>query len=101
MKRTILACMAVGLAAMTAVPAGAQVTIDVSKITCEHWLTHKVADLDHIAIWLSGYVNGKRSNTTIDVQASRDAVSRVKDLCIKSLKTPLMQVLERELAATR
>ena len=35
MKRTNMACMAARLAAMAAIPAGAQITIDVSKITCE------------------------------------------------------------------
>ena len=96
MKRTVLACVAAGLLATTAT-ANAQVTIDARKITCEQWLTEKVGDLNHIAIWLHGYASGKRNNTVIDVQASKDAVGRIKEACFKSLKTPLMEVVRREL----
>jgi hypothetical protein len=44
------------LIAFLAATAGhAQVTIDVSKITCEQYLGFKVADPRDIGIWLSGY----------------------------------------------
>ena len=57
-------------AALTAAgPAQAQTTIDISKITCEQWLAFKVADPDHIALWLSGYFNGRRDNTVVEVQS--------------------------------
>ena len=98
MKRTVLACVAAGLVATTAT-ANAQVTIDVKKITCQQWLTEQVGDLNHIAIWIHGYVSGKRNNTTIDVQAAKAAVARIKEACFKTLKTPLVEVVQRDLAA--
>jgi hypothetical protein len=45
-------------------PGLAQTTVDIAKITCEQLVLLKVADPDHIAIWLSGYYNGKRNTTT-------------------------------------
>jgi hypothetical protein len=82
-------------------PARAQVTIDVSKITCEQWLTYKIADPDHIAIWLSGYYNSKRNNTVIDVQEFKENIGKLKDLCIRNLKSPLMQVVEGQIGAKK
>jgi len=46
------------LCAITAV-GHAQVTIDVAKITCNQFATYKIADPENIALWLSGYHNGK------------------------------------------
>ena len=96
MKRAILPCLAAGFLASAGLPAQAQVTIDVRKITCEQWLTNEVSDPDHIAIWLSGYVHGKRDDTVFDVQALKSAAKRMKDVCFKSFKTPLMEAAERE-----
>ena len=47
----------------------AQVTLDVSKITCRQFALHEVAKPRSVAIWLSGYYAGKRDVTTIDIQA--------------------------------
>ena len=47
----------------------AQVSIDVSKITCDQYLAFKVADPKDIGVWLSGYYHGKQGNT--DVQSCR------------------------------
>lgn len=101
MRRIAWALAVSGFVMMAGNPASAQVTLDLSKVTCEQWLSHKIADLEHIAIWLSGYYNGKRDNTVIDVQASKQVVERIKDKCYGSLKAPLMQTLERELGGTR
>ena len=50
--------------ALETVPAArAQVTIDVSKITCNQLVDREVGDPRDIAIWLSGYYHGKRGET--------------------------------------
>src|SRR5262249_37731085 len=43
------------LVAFAVLPARAQVTIDVSKITCQQYVLFTVADPRDIAMWLSGY----------------------------------------------
>ena len=59
--------IAVGLIfALETVPAvRAQVTVDVSKITCDQFNGYKVTNPKNIAIWLSGYYHGKRGETTV------------------------------------
>ena len=49
--------------------AQAQVTIDVSKITCEQYVLDQVIDFRTITAWLHGFYSGRRNNTVIDVQA--------------------------------
>ena len=46
----------------TSWPLGAQVTIDVAKISCFQFATYKIAEPDRIAIWLHGYFHGKRGD---------------------------------------
>ena len=64
-KRMLAAC---GLVlALVAVPAAqAQVTIDMSKVTCEQYLGYKIINPNDIAMWLSGYYSAHRDNTIID-----------------------------------
>ena len=62
----------------------AQTTIDVSKITCDQLVLMKVADPDHIAIWLSGYYHGMRNNTKVDVDKLQDDAKKVRTYCLWS-----------------
>ena len=88
---------ALAAALLAASPARAQVTVDISKITCEQWLGFKVADPDHIAMWLSGYYNGKRDNTVIQVQVFKENIVRLRELCMRSLSVPVMKIVESQL----
>ena len=44
----------------------AQVTIDITKITCNEFLAGQLTDSRSLAIWLNGYVNGAHGKTLID-----------------------------------
>jgi acid stress chaperone HdeB len=58
---------AYGLAlALLGLPAEAQVTIDISKITCNQFLFGKVTDSRTLSIWLNGYYSGASGKTLID-----------------------------------
>ncbi len=86
------------LVGLLAVPAAqAQVTIDVSKITCEQLLQSKVAAPRIIAIWLSGFYNGKRNNTVLDTQAMDSKASKVMNYCGSNLSMAVMQAVETTL----
>ena len=89
-----IAGLAMAGALITALPLHAQTTIDVSKITCEQWLAFKVADPNSIALWLSGYYNGKRDNTVVEVQAFKDDIEKLKKFCIRNPTTPVMKAVE-------
>ena len=83
------------LVAFAILPAGAQVTIDVSKITCEQYVLFTVADPRDIAMWLSGYYNGKRNNTVLDTQEFREHARKVMDYCQLNLKATVMEAVEK------
>ena len=93
-SKVVVAGMLLGLATIPAVPAAAQTLVDVSKITCEQFLLYKITDPNNIAIWLSGYYNGKRGNTVIDVQGLQDNLSKVKDYCRSNYTTTVMKAVE-------
>jgi hypothetical protein len=61
MCRLDQAWLAFCLSVRAVLPAHAQVTIDVSKITREQCILYTVANPHEIAIWLSGYYNDKRA----------------------------------------
>jgi hypothetical protein len=55
-----------GLALVGLQPVQAQVTIDITKLTCYHFLADKLTDSRTLGIWLNGYVNGERGRTLIE-----------------------------------
>jgi acid stress chaperone HdeB len=81
--------------------AHAQVTIDVSKITCEQFRGFAVTDPNNIALWLSGYYNGKRDNTIVNVQSFKDTLSKVKSYCITNPTVTVMQATEAVLGKSK
>jgi hypothetical protein len=83
------------LVAFTILPARAQVTIDVSKITCEQYVLFTVADPHDIAMWLSGYYNGTRNNTVLDTQEFRERARKVMEYCQLNLKATVMEAVEK------
>jgi hypothetical protein len=85
------------LMAFAILPARAQVTVDVAKITCEQYVLFTVADPHDIAMWLSGYYNAKKNNTLLDTQQFREHAKQVMDFCQLNLKTPVMEAAEKVL----
>jgi acid stress chaperone HdeB len=78
----------------------AQTTIDVSKITCDQLVLMKVADPDHIAIWLSGYYHGMRNNTKIDVEQLHEDTKKVRSYCLYN-KGTVMEAVEKLLPVSK
>jgi acid stress chaperone HdeB len=81
----------------------AQVTIDISRITCNQYLSFTVADPRDIAIWLSGYYHGKRGATALEPQELKRNADRLKDACFlkENMDLPVMQVIDKVLSAGR
>ena len=86
--------------ALEMVPAArAQVTIDVSKITCDQFTGYKITNPQNIAIWLSGYHSGKRGNTILDTQKLAADTRMLQDYCLRNPQVPVMQAVETLLGA--
>jgi len=81
--------------ALVAVPvAQAQVTIDISKVTCDQFLGYRIINPNDIAMWLSGYYNAQRGNTIIDTETLAAQKSQLQEYCLRNLRVPVMQAID-------
>jgi hypothetical protein len=88
--------------AVAAVPAArAQVTLDVSKITCDQYTGYKITNTQNIAIWLSGYYHGKRGDTTLETQGLVANAKKLRSYCFRNPETLVMNAVETLLAKER
>jgi hypothetical protein len=94
MNRLRLTMMTILLALLTWSGAGAQVTIDVAKITCDQFTLYKVTDPQNIAMWLSGYYHGQRKDTALDTLELATYLQNVKDYCNLNPKVTVMRAVE-------
>ncbi len=94
----------VAFVAIAAAPAAqAQISIDVSKITCRQLLFDKtiIPHLRPLTFWLSGYYNGKRGNTVVDIGAIEKNRDTVEDYCRMNQDVTVMEAIERALGAPK
>jgi acid stress chaperone HdeB len=94
MIKLILGAMAFILFVGTTSMARAQVTLDVAKVTCEQFRSYKITRPENIAIWLSGYYQGKRGDTTLDTQSLMANARKLQTYCGRNPQTPVMQAVE-------
>jgi HdeA/HdeB family len=68
---------------LSASEASAQMTVDVAKITCRQYLFDRTFSprAPMIANWLSGYFNGQKNNTVVDLGAMAKNKDKVEDYC--------------------
>ena len=94
--RADLASFGFVITLLTASLAYGQVTIDVSKVTCDQFAGGKVGLPRTTAIWLNGYYHGKRGSTTIDTQQSEAIFTELMNFCQTggNGKVLVMQALE-------
>jgi hypothetical protein len=61
----------------------AQISVDLAKVTCKQYLFDNLisANAPMVAVWLSGYFNGKRNNTVIDIGTFKKNKDVVEDYC--------------------
>ena len=75
----------------------AQVTMDVSKITCDQLLMEKPVPAKYVVLWLSGYYNGKRSNTIIEPEAIDQNEQKVDFYCNVHREVTVMDAVKNVL----
>jgi len=87
------------LLSIVAAPAAhAQVTVDLSKITCEQFIVMPKAD--SVAVWLSGYYHGDKHVTTVDVNKFEENARNFRAACRlpDNFAKPIMQLIESTIA---
>ena len=81
--------------ATSAGPGQAQVTLDISKVTCEQYVLFQVGDPQNTAIWLNGYYNGKRGNMVLDVAQLKANAEKVMRYCEANIKGTVVDAVEK------
>jgi len=95
--------VALGLTlALERVPAAqAQVTLDISKVTCDQFHTYKITNPQNIAIWVNGYYHGKRGDVTLDTQKLVESARKLRDYCRQHRQTLVLEAVETLFAKER
>jgi len=94
MNRFALFAAAVIIVLPATAHAQASETVDVAKISCDQFAGFKITDPRFIAIWLSGYYNGKRGNTVVDLQGFNDNYQKLRNYCIVNPTRTMAQAVE-------
>jgi hypothetical protein len=97
--RIWLVTLTSALTILAAPNAQAQMAVDLAKVTCRQYLFDNLisANAPMVAVWLSGYFNGKRNNTVIDIGAFRKNKDVVEDYCRMNLDVTLMDAATKAL----
>jgi hypothetical protein len=76
----------------------AQVSVDVSKITCEQLLMEQLQWTEtEVVFWLSGYYNGKRDSTVVEPEAVKKNEEKVNHYCYEHRDTTVMDAVKNVL----
>jgi hypothetical protein len=99
----ILSMTLAALLVLSAAEARAQMTVDIAKITCWQYLFDKVLGprAPMIANWLSGYFNGLKNNTLVDVGAMARNKDKVEDYCRMNQDVTLIEAAKTALGFPR
>jgi acid stress chaperone HdeB len=79
------------------IPAQAQVTLDISKITCEEYVMDTITFSQNVVMWLSGYYNGKRNNTIIEPDKVQKNEEKVNLYCYEHRDATVMDAAKNVL----
>ena len=75
-------------------PTQAQVTMDVTKMTCRQFLIGKIVPTKSVALWLSGYYHAKRDVTTVDLESFEPNADKVRTYCGLHQNETVMNAVE-------
>ena len=98
MKAYFVALTALSLL-LSASAAWAQMTVDVAKITCRQYLFDRTFSprAPMIANWLSGYFNGQKNNTVVDLGTMAKNKDKVEDYCRMNQDVTLIEAAKTAL----
>jgi len=90
--RRLLASTLLMLLLQTA--ANAQLTLDITKVTCRQYLTGGLIPTRSMTLWLSGYYHGKRAATTVDIGSIEPNAYKLEDYCGGHQDETVMKAIE-------
>lgn len=96
MKKPALCLTLAG--ALLSSAAHAQVTIDMSRVTCAEYLAMPPAQSADFSAWMSGWFNQKTGYVFVDLNAYARNVANVKSWCASNPAQTVMAGLQRATA---
>ena len=90
-------CLAVSAALLPSV-SHAQVSIDMSRVTCAEYLAMPAAQSATFSAWMSGWFNQKTGYVFVDLDAYAKNVANVKSWCASNPNDTVMAGLQRATA---
>ena len=94
MNRKLFFAGVVAAVAMAA-PASAQVTVDMSEVTCKQYAEYDADTKAFIGNWLRGYLSATKNLSTVDSRYVARNTSKVHAYCKKHPKESLLAVGEK------
>jgi len=82
MRRIICFASAI-LVGAAAMPASAQINLDMNKITCGDWLGYDPSSQQFVRFWLSGYYNAAQNSNVLDMNRLQRNSAKVAAYCKK------------------
>ena len=89
-----LAAVAV-IACVAPLAANAQVSIDMTKITCQQYLAFPDENARVFNAWMSGWFNQKTGSVSVDLNAYARNVENVRKWCASNLQDSVFSGLTR------
>jgi acid stress chaperone HdeB len=78
-----------------AVPASAQVTIEMSQISCKDFAGYDGETKNFIANWMRGYFSSTKNMTVVDSRYVKRNTEKVERYCKKLPKSSLMEAVQK------
>jgi acid stress chaperone HdeB len=72
----------------------AQVTVDITKITCRQYFAGNIVPTKSMALWFSGYYSGKRGTTMIEMSTIEQNADKMTAYCALHQDEALMKAIE-------
>ena len=94
--------LASALFAFVQIPVQAQMSLDISKLTCEQLVMEALPwPSRDFVMWLSGYFNGKRDNTTIEPETVKKNMGKVQFYCYKNRETTIIDAVKNAIGSDK
>jgi hypothetical protein len=94
MNRKVLV-VAATLFGAAALPASAQINLDMNKITCGDWLGYDAASQNFIRFFMSGYYNASRGSNVLDYNRLQKNSQKVLAYCKKHKSETLPTAIQK------
>ena len=89
------------LALLGTTPSRAQVTVDVTKVSCNDFILDKITDQKSVWLWLNGFFHGAHNNTVLDVNALNKDKDKLWSYCFAHQEVPVIEAVNSILAGDK